>query len=99
MRGPYERDALKETDQLLAYYLGNPLLRFGISENAECCYLLSRPGRHLFHHGQHQFAVTVIQAHGVAADLGKKTHLIFGKRRKVLGVAVGKMVGKELAEG
>src|SRR5262249_7762363 len=79
----------------------DPSLRFGISEKANCRLLFANcqlqlfcPTRHLLHHGQHQFTVTVIEVHRIAAYLGKEAHFIFGERRKVLAAAVGKMFGE-----
>ena len=53
---------------------------------------------HFFHHGQHQFAVAIVQVRGVAPDLRKEAHFLLvhlrcRPRRRVRGIG-----GKELAE-
>src|SRR5271168_1455777 len=57
-----------------------------------------RIGRHLLHHSQHQLAVAVIQAHGVAADLAEKADFIIGELRQSLAAVGVASFGEKLGE-
>jgi len=54
--------------------------------------LSRRIGRHLLHHGQHQLAVAVIQAHGVAADLAEEADWRTGANEATTFVTTGDLV-------
>src|SRR5689334_6744914 len=58
--------------------------------------LPSRVRGHFFHHGQHQLAVAVVQAGGVAADLAEEADFIIRKLRQALGAISVPGVGEEL---
>src|SRR6202011_1288525 len=54
--------------------------------------------RHLLDHGQHQPAVTVIQADRVASNLAEKTDFIVGKLGQIPGPVAMSGLGEELRE-
>src|SRR5437899_10354976 len=61
--------------------------------------LSSGSGGHLFHHGDHQLAVAIVQIAGIAADLAQKADFVIRKLRHILGMAVVVAgFGEELAQ-
>ena len=60
--------------------------------------LTAGAGGHFFYHRQDQFAIAVIQARSVAADLAEEAQFILGKLRQALGAIAVPGIGKELGE-
>jgi hypothetical protein len=57
---------------------------------------LFRVRRHLLDHGEHEFAVAVVQAGGVAADLAEEADFVVGELRQSLGTVAVAGLGEEL---
>src|SRR5579863_4264284 len=53
---------------------------------------------HLLHHGEHQLAVAVIQADGVAADLAEEADFVVGELRQAFATVGVSGFGEELRE-
>src|SRR5579872_323220 len=65
-------------DDVGNYRAGTKVIKASYARRASgrICELTTGVGGHLLDHGQHQFAIAVVQAHGITANLAEETYFI-----------------------